>query len=35
MGYIYKITNHINGKVYIGQTRNLIEYRWQHHLYKG
>ena len=35
MGYIYKITNHINGKVYIGQTRNLIEYHWQHHLYKG
>ena len=35
MGYIYKITNHINGKVYIGQTRNLIEYRRQHHLYKG
>lgn len=35
MGYIYKITNNVNGKVYIGQTRNLIEYRWQHHLYKG
>lgn len=35
MGYIYKITNKVNGKVYIGQTRNLIEHRWQHHLYKG
>lgn len=35
MGYIYKITNQVNGKVYIGQTRNLIEHRWQHHLYKG
>ena len=35
MGYIYKITNKVNKKVYIGQTRNPIEYRWQHHLYKG
>lgn len=35
MGYIYKITNKVNKKVYIGQTRNPIKYRWQHHLYKG
>ena len=24
-GYIYKITNTINGKVYIGQTRRAIQ----------
>lgn len=35
MGYIYKITNNINNKIYIGQTRNPIKYRWQHHLWKG
>ena len=35
MGYIYKITNSINNKIYIGQTRNPIKYRWQHHLWKG
>lgn len=35
MGYIYKITNDINNKVYIGQTKNLIKYRWEHHLWKG
>lgn len=28
-GYIYKITNPINGKCYIGQTTNLPEYRWK------
>lgn len=29
-GYIYKITNKINGKVYIGQTINLND-RWKHY----
>ncbi|MBR6253163.1 MAG: GIY-YIG nuclease family protein [Clostridia bacterium] len=28
MGYIYKITNKINGKVYIGQTAKTIEERF-------
>ena len=32
MGYIYKITNNINSKIYIGQTVNLIEDRWQAHI---
>lgn len=32
MGYIYKITNTINGKVYIGKTERSIEQRWQEHL---
>lgn len=32
MGYIYKITNQINGKVYIGQTKCLPEDRWKQHL---
>ena len=32
MGYIYKITNSINGKLYIGQTRKTIEERFQVHI---
>ena len=28
---IYKITNRINGKVYIGQTRMSLNVRWWHH----
>lgn len=32
MGYIYKITNKINNKVYIGQTSKTIEERFQRHL---
>lgn len=31
LGYIYKITNKINGKVYIGQTRKNPKVRWQQH----
>jgi group I intron endonuclease len=32
MGFIYKITNDINDKVYIGQTVATIEHRWKQHL---
>ena len=32
MGYIYKIYNDINNKVYIGQTIRTIEARWEQHL---
>lgn len=28
--YIYKVTNKINGKIYIGKTGNFKERRWQH-----
>ena len=35
MGYIYKITNKINRKVYIGQTKKTIEERFQEHLKKA
>jgi group I intron endonuclease len=31
MGYIYKITNNINGKCYIGKTERTIEIRWSEH----
>lgn len=33
-GYIYKITNKVNGKSYIGQTRYTIEFRWRQHIHK-
>ena len=35
MGYIYKITNNINGKVYIGKTTKTVEERWKGHLKKN
>lgn len=31
MGYIYKIINKVNNKIYIGQTINSIEERWRSH----
>lgn len=31
-GYIYKIYNDINDKIYIGQTRTTVEERWKNHL---
>ena len=31
MGYIYKITNQINGKAYIGQTRTSLQERMRKH----
>ena len=31
MGYIYKITNNINGKCYIGKTERNIQIRWLEH----
>lgn len=32
MSYIYKITNLINGKMYIGKTSSSIEKRWREHI---
>lgn len=32
MGYIYKITNKINNKCYIGKTERTVEIRWKEHL---
>ena len=31
MGFIYKITNLINNKIYIGQTSRTVDTRWQEH----
>lgn len=33
-GFIYRITNKVNGKSYIGQTRYTIEFRWRQHQHK-
>lgn len=32
MGFVYKITNSINGKMYIGQTSRDIDVRWREHI---
>ena len=31
-GYIYKVTNNINGHMYIGQTMRTINIRWKEHI---
>ena len=33
-GFIYKITNRVNNKVYIGQTRFTVEFRFKQHIKK-
>ena len=35
MGYIYKITNLVNNKAYIGQTKQPVETRWDAHIYSA
>lgn len=30
---IYKITNRVNGMVYIGQTKRKLDVRWKQHIY--
>ena len=32
MAFIYKITNDVNGKVYIGKTLRSVEERWKEHI---
>lgn len=31
MAYIYKITNKVNGKIYIGETTRTVQIRWNQH----
>lgn len=33
MGFIYKILNNINGKIYVGQTTQTLDIRFQRHYY--
>ena len=35
MGFIYKVTNTVNGKVYIGKTIHSIDWRWNTHLHSA
>lgn len=35
MGYIYKITNNINGKMYVGKTERSINKRFSEHIYQS
>ena len=35
MGFIYKITNTINNKIYIGKTTRTVEKRYKDHLYSS
>ena len=32
MGYIYKITNNINNKCYVGKTERTVQIRWSEHI---
>jgi group I intron endonuclease len=32
MGYIYKIVNQRNGKIYVGKTKSTISQRWRNHV---
>lgn len=32
-GIIYKITNNLNGKIYISQTKNSLSIRFKRHIY--
>lgn len=34
-GYVYKITNITNGKIYVGQTIRSLEKRWKQHIYNA
>ena len=35
MGYIYKITNNVNGKIYVGKTTRTIEKRFKEHILRS
>ncbi len=31
IGTVYRITNNVNGKSYVGATFSLLKHRWWHH----
>ena len=35
MAIVYKITNTVNGKIYIGYTSRTLEERWKEHIYRS
>ena len=34
-GFIYVITNNVNGKQYVGQTNRTVDFRFQQHQYRS